>query len=139
MTQQTVYLLSAIVIVICVVLSLIAGKKKKIKNIMLPVTEIEVSVSEDILFPEVIKGTYRNREIELTDIKWESVDFKDEAGEYIFKPVSPYGYLLEDVSIKVKVSDIVDAESVESDEETANTEETVSEDENVLKEEECCD
>ncbi len=106
MTPQTVIVLSCIVVAICIVLSFIAGKKKKVRNIKLPVTETVFPVSADInepVFYDVIKGTCENKEIKLTNIKWISENYENKVGEYVFKPISPKGYKLEDISIKVKV------------------------------------
>ncbi len=106
MTPQNVYILSGITIIICVMLSLIAGKKKKLKVIKLPVTETIFPVSAGIIEPvfyDVIEGIYKNKPIKLSDIKWHSDNYKNKVGEYVFKPIAPSGYKFTDISIKVKV------------------------------------
>ena len=72
MTPQNVYILSGITIIICVILSLFAGRKKKVKVAKLPVTETIFPLSAGITAPvfyDVIEGVYKNKPIKLSGVK----------------------------------------------------------------------
>ena len=107
MTPQSVYIMSGLIILMCVFLSLLAGMNIKVKNIKLPVAETIFPVSAGIVEPAFypsVEGSCGNKPIKLTNIKWYCDDYQNKVGEYIFEPVSPDAYKI-DVSIKVKVVD----------------------------------
>lgn len=106
MTPQNVYVLSGITIIICVILSLFAGRKKKVKVAKLPVTETIFPVSAGITAPvfyDVIEGVYKNKPVKLSGVKWHSDNYENKVGEYVFKAIAPSGYKFTGISIKVKV------------------------------------
>jgi len=106
MTPQNVYVLSGITIIICVILSLFAGRKKKVKVAKLPVVETIFPVSVGITAPvfyDVIEGIYKNKPIKLSGVKWHSDNYENKVGEYAFKAIAPSGYKFTETSIKVKV------------------------------------
>ena len=100
--------MSGIIILICIILSLIAGKKKKVKNIILPVADTVFPISAGItepVFYDTVEGFCGKKTVKLAGVKWNCRNYENKVGEYVFTPVCLSGYKLSDVTIKVKVVD----------------------------------